>query len=82
MPANIEKRPQHLVIPANNHDWLAGDLRRNKLPGLSKLIGPRHALPSLAKNPPPLQFRNALVEIPRRRNRMRVSQRRLVIVDG
>src|SRR6266478_5994679 len=80
MPAHIEERAQPIVATSHYHDWLAGDRGSNKLPGLLHLVSSADSLPGPRENALLLERCYSRVCVPRRRNRVSLSQRRFVVV--
>ena len=78
--ANIEECPENTIFAANHDDRLPGNLGSEKLSRLDHLMRPADRLPRLAEDTPPLQIRNPRIKIPRRRNRIRFGERRLIVV--
>src|SRR5215831_9626376 len=81
VPANVIKRAQRGVFAAGYDDWLAREVRCKKVSFVAHLIRAARGLPRSAKHALLLQLRDLRVEIPRRRNRPRVVQRVVRIVQ-
>ncbi len=80
MTTDIVERTQDAVLSAHSDQWLTRDRGRHKLAGIGNLVDTAHHLPAPRKNRPSLQFRDARIHIPRRRNGRGLRQRsRLVI---
>ena len=82
MPAHVVKRSQHAIAAPHSDDGLARNGCGHKLSRLCHLRSPAQHLPRLRKNRLPLQFGNALIHIPRRRNRRSFRQRRIRPIAG
>jgi len=82
MPADVEKRAQHAVGPANRNDRLASYCRTHKLTRLFHLIDATDDLPSPAEHRLLLEIVDARVHIPGRRNGVGIGESSAVVVGG
>lgn len=74
MPAHVQKSAQDMIITPDDHNRFAGDLAGNVGARLFQLIGAGDKLPRLGKDGLRLEGKNALVDIPRGRNRCGLVQ--------
>src|SRR5436305_2830125 len=81
MAANIEECTQDAVVAAYRYDRFTSYARGNELPRFGNLIDTPDHLPCLAEDRIQLQIRNPFIDIPRRRDRIGVSEWRLVVIS-
>ncbi len=80
MAANIIKRAQFMISPANNNQRLARQIKSKKLPCIGDLVRASYRDPVAAEHLFALQPPDPLIHIPRSRDRGSVLQRRLLII--
>src|SRR5258708_33144736 len=81
MPANVVESAQLAVIAPCNHDGLSAKGSCKKVSLVPHLVRGPHDLPRFRKHALLFEFVDARIEIPRRRNRARVIQRSIRIVE-
>src|SRR4029077_641365 len=81
MTANVVEGAQLGVITARDYDGLVGNVSRKEAPFISHLIGTAHNLPGLREHALLFELVDALIEVPRRRNRPGMIQRIMRIVE-
>ncbi len=80
MAADIVKGPQLAIFAADNDERFTCQIGREKLAIVAHLIRAAHDLPRRAEDARALQFRDAGIEIPWRRNRPSFFERVVRIV--
>ena len=81
VPADVVEGAQLAVITERDDDGLSGEVRGEKTSLVAHLIGAADNLPRFRKHAVLLQFVNAGIEVPRRRNRPGMIQRIVWIVE-
>ena len=82
MAANIEKSAQHAIVPPHYNDGFTRDICGHKLAWFFHLLDSANHLPGFAEDSFGLQFRNAVIDIPGRRNGRGFGKRRTVVISG
>ncbi len=80
VPAHVEKAAQDPVLAAHDDDRLAGEQNGDVLARLRELIESPDHLPGAGEDGPALELGDALVHVPRRRDRPGLLQRGLPVV--
>jgi hypothetical protein len=78
--ANIEESAQNLIVASDNKKRFSSQLPRYVLARLAYLVGASNKLPGTRKDSMPLKFHNPRINVPARRDRPRLGQRRIRIV--
>src|SRR5438128_597618 len=75
MTTNIEESAQLTILPSNHQYRFAGHFSRDVLPGCGNLFGTADDLPCPAEHGLAFEFCDALVGVPRSRDRRGLGQR-------
>ena len=82
MPTHVVESAELAIAPTHHDNRLASQSGAHKIAGIPHLAGSSDQLPGLAEYVKALEFGDARVGVPRRRNRGRLRQRRTVVVSG
>jgi hypothetical protein len=79
--AHVVEPTQDTIRTAHNDQWLAREVKREKLPGGCDLIQTSNGDPVVTEDLVAFQIRDALIDIPGRGYGVRHFQRRILIVE-